>query len=119
MFGDLVKWCLLLSFFMTLIACDDDKVTGNTRKEDCDESNNPNCYKTIPGVSPISGDYDYKSYDDGDVVTFQWDQTLAWFLQSENHQYGYDRDPFSNLEDYVERGKDVYMSVLIYVCPKR
>jgi len=113
MFENVTKWIVLLASVSTLIACDEDKATGDSHAGvDCNESNNPNCYTTYPDNSPISDDYDYESYGDGDVVTFQWDQTLAWFLQSDAHKYGYDRDPFSNLEDYVERGKDVYMSVL-------
>ena len=113
MFENVTRWIVLLASVGTLIACDEDKATGDSHAAvDCNESNNPNCYTTHPGNSPISGDYDYESYGDGDVVTFKWDQTLAWFLQSDAHQYGYDRDPFSNLADYVDRGKDVYMSVL-------
>lgn len=108
----MLKSLVFIMNILLLIACDEDKVSGTSHIEDCNESNNPNCYETSHETSPISGDYDYESYGDGDVVTFKWDQTLAWFLQSDAHQYGYDRDPFSNLEDYVERGKDVYMSVL-------
>lgn len=115
MSGNAVKWIILFFVCFSLVACDE-KASGNSyagkKSEDCNESNNPNCYDTHPGSSPISGDYDYESYGDGDVVTYQWDRTLAWFLQSKKHPYGYDRDPFSNLEDYIERGKDVYMSVL-------
>lgn len=110
-----IRAILLICGIFALIACDENKPSGNVHagkdSKDCSESNNPNCFATGSSPAPLSGEYDYESYGDGDVVTFKWEQTLAWFLQSESHRYGFDRDPFSNLEDYVDRGKDVYMSV--------
>lgn len=47
----------------------------------------------------------------GAVAEFNWEKTIAWFLQSNQHVYGFDLDPFAILPDYIEKGKDVYVSV--------
>ena len=111
----------VLKFFFSslcilfLQACDDDgSASDNVNPTPRCEQNNPNCYKqSIKDIIPYEGEYDFQTYGSGEVVEFHWKETLAWFLESEKHEYGYDRDPYSNF-DYEEaafRGKDVYLSV--------
>lgn len=47
----------------------------------------------------------------GEVVDFEWKQTLPWYYESVNHLYGFDKDPLSNNEKYKDAGKYVYVSV--------
>lgn len=111
----------VLKFFFTslcilfLQACDDDgTASDNVNPTPRCEENDPNCYKlSIKDIIPYEGEYDFETYGNGEVVEFHWKETLAWFLESDKHEYGYDRDPYSNF-DYEEaafRGKDVYLSV--------
>ncbi len=111
----------VLKFFFALLcilflqACDDDgSASDNVNPTPRCEENDPNCYKhSIKDIIPYEGEYDFETYGNGEVVEFHWKETLAWFLESDKHEYGYDRDPYSNF-DYEEaafRGKDVYLSV--------
>ncbi len=112
----MMKLVCFLMCALVLVACDDDgKKKGEIKTVDCNKDvNNPNCFKeSIKDVIPYEKDYKYESYGDGEVVEYHWKETLAWFLESNKHEYGYDRDPYSNFE-YAEaalRGRDVYMSV--------
>lgn len=47
----------------------------------------------------------------GEMVDFEWKQTLPWYYESVNHLYGFDKDPLSNNEKYKDAGKYVYVSV--------
>lgn len=119
----------VLKFFFTslcilfLQACDDDgSASDNVNPTPRCEENDPNCLSFNTRTSPIPEEvYDFgsESYADGDVVTFDWPETLEWFLESsknkyEDYKYGYDRDPYSIYSDEEAplRGKDVYISVI-------
>lgn len=113
MVSEMMKLLYILICVLVFVACDeDDHISGEEDPGDgCSE---PKCYKDGPATSPLSEDvYKFESYSEGAVVTYLWDKPLPWFLPSktDKHKYGFDRDPYSNLADYVERGRDVYMSV--------
>lgn len=117
MIEKLIKILTLLLCVLALVACDEDSAEKGTvdplPTPDC-EKNDPHCFSINTHKTPIEGLEEYRSevFGDGDVVTFRWDETLAWFLKSEKHEYGYDRDPYSNYSDEAPaRGRDVYMSV--------
>lgn len=117
-----IKIVLMSLCIYVLLACDDEKSSENAHPSsttlDCTENptNNPNCYvvknRELPPINEVfpSGSYGY-----GDVVMFNWMETVAWFLRSDNHKYGYDMDPyaiFSEKDDEAaQRGRDVYVSV--------
>lgn len=52
-----------------------------------------------------------ESHAEGSVIGFTWQNTLPWYYRSKEHKYGFDKDPMSNWPDYIEAGKDVYVSV--------
>lgn len=113
----MMRVLILLLYVLAFTACDEDESKKGTvsplSTPDC-EKNDPNCFSINTHKTPIDGLEDYRSevLGEGDVVTFRWDETLAWFLKSEKNDYGYDRDPYSNYsEDAPARGRDVYMSV--------
>lgn len=113
--------CISLSISI-LFACEDEKISENAHPSsttlDCAENptNNPNCYVIYDhDLPPIEEIFPSESYGYGDVVEFNWMETIAWFLRSDNHKYGFDMDPYAlfsdNGDDAAERGRDVYVSV--------
>ncbi|MCQ2286945.1 MAG: hypothetical protein MJZ76_08740 [Bacteroidales bacterium] len=111
----LIKYLLFLMMLVNFVGCDDeidgDVGTGGG-SDRCRNSDDPLCRITKDSgrpntQEPIVNDI----YGGGDVEEFEWEETLSWFLEADNYKYGYDRDPLSNLEDYIDRGKDVYVSV--------
>lgn len=117
MFENVTKWIVLLVSVGALIACDEDKATGDSHaganSVECHvEGNALECIETNPYVSPVTGDPgNNEVFGSGEVAEFKWDETIPWFLPSKQHAYGFDLDPLSLLPDYVENGKDVYVSV--------
>jgi len=117
MFENVTKWIVLLVSIFALIACDDDKATGDSHaganSAECHlEGFDYKCTESNPFFNPVTGDTDYDViYGNGEVVEFKWEETIPWFLSSKQHAYGFDLDPLSLLPDYVENGKDVYVSV--------
>lgn len=122
MFEKKIRTILISFCACVLFACEDEKASDNAHPSsttlECTENptNNPNCYvvknRELPPINEVfpSGSYGY-----GDVVMFNWMETVAWFLRSDNHKYGYDMDPyaiFSEKDDEAaQRGRDVYVSV--------
>ena len=113
--------CISLSISI-LFACEDEKISENAHPSsttlDCAENptNNPNCYVIYDhDLPPIKEIFPSESYGYGDVVEFNWMETIAWFLRSDKHKYGFDMDPYAlfsdNGDDAAERGRDVYVSV--------
>jgi hypothetical protein len=103
---------IFLTLIVVLVACSD-KVS-----QDADPSNGgdgdiivvpvENDPSVDPGVVAPPITYPKK----GDVVGFNWQQTLPWYYESSEHHYGFDKDPLSQVEGYAENGKFVYLSVL-------
>ncbi len=52
------------------------------------------------------------SYADGDVALFSWRNTLPWYYETDEHLYGFDKDPMSNWPNHIEAGRDVYVSTI-------
>jgi hypothetical protein len=120
MVSKMMKLIYILVCVLVLVACDDDDYVSGEEKLDCSTNinNDPNCYGVNTHSTPLDGIEEYKSevLGDDDVVTFRWDETLAWFLKSEDpeHQYygGFDLDPYAMYsDDAPARGRDVYISV--------
>lgn len=109
MFSKMMKLICILICMLVFVACDDDDHVSGDEKP----ANDPNDYSFEEKDTPISHDYKFEEYANGDVATFHWSQTLAWFLPNEKHIYGFDMDPYAIFDDEEAalRGRDVYMSV--------
>ncbi len=111
MIEKLIKILVVLLSVFALASCDED----DTKKGKVEPvPNDPNDYtydwRELPPFDKI---FKSESYGDGDVVTFDWTQTLAWFLKSDDYKYGFDMDPYAIFDDGEAplRGSDVYVSV--------
>jgi hypothetical protein len=103
---------IFLTLIVALVACSD-KVS-----QDADPSNGGDGDIIVipgendPSVDPSDDDNSIIYPNEGDVVGFKWEQTLPWYYESNEHHYGFDKDPLSQVEGYAENGKFVYLSVL-------
>jgi hypothetical protein len=103
---------IFLTLIVALVACSD-KVS-----QDADPSNGGDGDIIVvpgendPSVNPSDDDNSIIHPKKGDVVVFNWQQTLPWYYESSEHHYGFDKDPLSQVEGYAENGKFVYLSVL-------
>lgn len=103
---------IFLTLIVALVACSD-KVS-----QDADPSNGGDADIIVvpgendPSVNPSDDDNSIIHRNKGDVVDFNWQQTLPWYYESSEHHYGFDKDPLSQVEGYAENGKFVYLSVL-------
>lgn len=103
---------IFLTLIVALVACSD-KVS-----QDADPSNGGDGDIIVvpgendPSVNPSDDDNSIIHPKKGDVVDFNWQQTLPWYYESSEHHYGFDKDPLSQVEGYAENGKFVYLSVL-------
>lgn len=103
---------IFLTLIVALVACSD-KVS-----QDADPSNGGDTDIIVvpgendPSVNPSDDDNSIIHRNKGDVVDFNWQQTLPWYYESSEHHYGFDKDPLSQVEGYAENGKFVYLSVL-------
>lgn len=117
MFENVTKWIVLLVSVGALIACDEDKATGDSHaganSEECHlEGFDYKCTESNPLVGPVGGIIiDGAIFGDGEVEEILWEKTASWFLKSDKHLYGFDVDPLALLPDYAENGQDVYISV--------
>ncbi|MBQ3945038.1 MAG: hypothetical protein II670_05425, partial [Alphaproteobacteria bacterium] len=120
---------IILSMIMVLfcIACSDKKATSdfdatedtekcreNPKAAGCQSVDVKEC-KKLSGVDICEDNLPpnivIKTYSEGDVAPFHWQNTLAWYYKTENYSYGFDMDPMANWPDHIDAGKDVYVSV--------
>lgn len=120
---------IILSMIMALfcVACSDKKATSDvdTTENSAKCRENPNatgCKSTkdepcekLSGVDVcidnLPPNIVIETYSEGDVAPFHWQNTLAWYYETENYSYGFDMDPMANWSDHIDAGKDVYVSV--------
>ena len=122
------KFILSILFAVLCLGCSkksvEDDLTGSELLAECLEhpdapkchvENSPLSCEDISGIDPCHEGNNYHmyvgSYASGDVIDFNWQNTLPWYYETENYPYGFDKDPMSNWPDRIETGKDVYVSV--------
>lgn len=115
-----IKIVKMLAIFIIAgiqIACEEEVAKGETyagaNTMECHmEGNKLECIEKNPYINPVTNNYESSLfYGDGEIAEFNWNETIPWFLPSQQHAYGFDLDPLSLLPNYIENGKDVFASV--------